>query len=65
MAVEQHVFNMLEKVLGNLFVDFQLTRVDDSHVQPCFDRMVQKRGVDRFADGVVASEREADVGNAT
>ncbi len=52
---------MFQQILGNFFVDFQLTGIDDAHVQAGFHGVVQKRAVHRFADAIVAAEAEADV----
>ena len=63
-AVEQHVLDALEQVLGDLLVDLELAGVDDAHVQPGLDRVVEEGGVHRLADHVVAAERERDVAHA-
>ena len=60
-AVEDHVFDMFQQVFGDLFVNLQLPRVDDAHIQTSFDRVVEERRVDRFTNDVVAAETEADV----
>src|SRR5438067_2044497 len=39
-----------------------LTGVDDRHRETGFDRVVQERGVDRFAHRVIAAKRERNVG---
>ena len=63
-AVEQHVLDALEQVLGDLLVDLELAGVDDAHVQPGADGVIQERRVHRLADHVVAAERERDVAHA-
>ena len=63
-AVEQHVLDVLEQVLGDLLVDLELAGVDDAHVEPGPDRVVEERGVHRLADHVVAAEGERDVAHA-
>ena len=60
-AVEQHVLDALEQVLGNLLVNFQHPGVDDAHVEPGANRVVQKRRVHRLAHAVVAAKRERNV----
>ena len=62
--VEDDVLDVLEQILGNVLVDDQLTRVDDSHVHPGLDRVEQKGRVHRLADHVVAAEREREVADA-
>ena len=63
-AVEQDVLDPLEQVLGDLLVDLELAGVDDPHVEPGLDRVVEERGVHRLADRVVAAVRERDVADA-
>ena len=55
-TVEQHVFDPLEQILGDILVDDQLTGIDDAHVEAGFDRVEEKRRVHRFTDGVVAAK---------
>ena len=55
-AVEQHVFDEFEQVLGNLLVHFQHAGVDDAHVEAGLDGVIQKRAVHRLAHAVVAAE---------
>src|SRR6059058_1574274 len=62
--VEDDILDELEQILGDVLVDHQLTRVDDAHVQPRPDRVVEERGMDRLAHAVVAAEREGEVGDA-
>ena len=63
-AIEQHVFDVLQQLLGNLLVNGELAGVDDAHVHAGADRVIQKRRVHRLADDVVAAERKADVAHA-
>ena len=62
--VEDDVLDVLEHVLGDVRVDLELPRVHDGHVQARGDRVVQERGVDRAAHGLVPAEGEAQVGDA-
>ena len=62
--VQEHVFDQLEQVLGDLLVDGELARVDDPHVRPGPDRVVQEGRMHRLAHGLVAAERERDVAHA-
>ena len=39
-AIEQHVLDMFEKILGDVFVNGQLSGVDDPHIHTSLDRMV-------------------------
>ena len=63
-AVEQHVLHQLQQVLGNLLIHLQHAGVDDAHVQPRPDGMIEERRVHRLAHDVVAAEGEGDVADA-
>ena len=63
-AVQEHVLDELEQVLGDLLVDRELAGVDDPHVEAGADRVVEERRVHRLAHHVVAAEREREVGHA-
>ena len=49
-AVEQHVLDALEQVLGDLLVDLELAGVDDAHVEAGADGVVEEGRVHRLAD---------------
>ena len=59
--VQQDIFDQFEEVFRDFFVDRQLSRVHNAHVQPGADGMVEKSRVHGLAHGVVASKREGDV----
>ena len=63
-AVEEHVLDALEQLRLDVLVDGELAGVDDAHVEPGADRVVEERRVHRLADRVVAAEREAEVRDA-
>ena len=63
-AIEQHVFDALEQIGGNFFVDGQLAGVDDAHIHAGANGVIQERRVHGFADHVVTAEREGDVADA-
>ena len=63
-AGEDHVLDALEQLGLDVLVDRELAGVDDAHVEPGADRVVEERGVHRLADDVVAAEREAEVRDA-
>ena len=63
-AVEDDVLDPLPKLRLDVVIDRELAGVDDAHVHPGRDRVVKEDRVDRLANGVVATEREADVGHA-
>ena len=60
-AVEEDILDPLEEQWIDLLVDGQLPRIDDPHLHPGTDGVVEEGGVHRLADGVVATEREGDV----
>ena len=62
--VVEDVLDVLEQVGRDVLVDDELAGVDDPHVEPGLDRVVEERGVHRLADDVVAAEREGEVRDA-
>ena len=63
-AREDHVLDVLEQLGRDVLVDGELARVDDAHVEPGVDRVVEERGVHRLAHDLVAAEREREVRDA-
>jgi hypothetical protein len=55
-AIEHHVFDPLAQVGFELVVDTHHAGVDDAHVHPRLDGVVQEHGVDRLAHRVVATK---------
>ena len=62
--VQEHVFDISAERGLDLVVVAEHAGVDDAHVHALTDGVVKKRGVNGFADRVVAAEGERDVGNA-
>ena len=62
-AVEQHVLDRVSQRVRNVLVDRELAGIDDTHVHAGAGRVIEERRVHRLADGVVAAERERDVGD--
>ena len=60
-TIEEQVLDMFEQVLGNFLVDPELPGVDNPHVHPGPDSMVEKRRVHRLTYQVVAAEGEGDI----
>ncbi len=56
--VEQHILHQHEHVGRDVFIDGELGGVDDAHIHPRLDRVVQERRVHRFTDVGAAAERE-------
>ncbi len=63
-AEQQHVFDPLQEVRGDLLVDAEHPGVDDAEVQPVLDGVIEEGGVHGFAHAVVATEREGHVADA-
>ena len=63
-AVQQHVLDQRQQILGNFLIDGQLARIDDAHVEACLNGVVQKRGMHRFTHHIVAAEREGDIADS-
>ena len=61
---EDHVLDMLEQVRRDVLVDGELAGVDDSHVEPGVDGVVEEGGVHRLPHHLVAAEREREVRDA-
>ena len=59
--VEDDVLDELEQLRLDVLVHDELAGVDDAHVEPGADRVVEERRVHRLAHRVVAAEREAEV----
>ena len=62
--IEEHVLDFFLELGLDLLIDRQLPGVDDPHLHSGPDRVVEEAGVHRLPDGVVAPERERDVGDA-
>ena len=62
--IEDDVLDMLEQLARDVFVDDQLPRVDDAHVEARLDRVIQEGRVDCLADDVVAAKRKRQVADA-
>ena len=62
--VEEHVLDELAELGRDLLVDLEHAGVDDAHVHPGLDGVVEERRVHRLADVVVAAEAEGDVRDA-
>ena len=55
-AVEQHVFDPGLELGFDLLVEGQLAGIDDPHLHPRLDRVIEEAGVHRLADSVVAAK---------
>ena len=63
-AAEDEVLDELAELRVDLGVDLEHAGVDDGHVEPRLDGVIQEDRVDGLADLVVALEGERDVGQA-
>ena len=62
--VEEDVLDALEQLRLDVLVDRELAGVDDPHVEPRTDRVVEEGSVHRLAHCVVPAEREGEVRDA-
>ncbi len=62
-AVEENVFNAFTQGCGDILIDGELPRIDDAHIHARLHGMEQEDGMHRLAHGIVAAEREGEVGN--
>ena len=63
-AHQDHVFASLAQHRVDLVVNIQLPGIDDRHVEPGRDRVIEEHRMHRAAHGLVAAEAEAQVGEA-
>ncbi len=63
-TIEEHVLDELPEGGIDVVVDRELAGVDDAHVEPRLDRVIEKAGVHRLADVVVAAKGEREVADA-
>ena len=56
IAVENDVFARVAQFGVNRIVNIKLTRVDDRHIKPSRDCIIQEHTVHRAADGLIAPE---------
>ena len=57
-VVQQNILDTLEQVGRDFLVHLEHAGIDNSHVQPSTDRVVQKRRMHRLAHSVVATKRK-------
>ena len=60
-----HILHPLTEVGVDFGVDRQLARVDNPHVHAGLDGVIQKYGVHRLANALIAAEREGQIGDTT
>src|SRR5690606_34287554 len=65
MTVQNHILDLVTQLRRDLVIDLQLAGVDDAHLQPGLDRVVEKYRVYGLAHRVVATEGEGHVRHAT
>ena len=61
MTVKDHVFDGIAQLSRQIVINRQLTGVNDPHIHAVTDGVVEEDGVNRFANRIVAAEREGDV----
>src|SRR5207244_10882790 len=63
-SIEDEVLDALEQIFRDVLVDDQLSGVDDTRVEAGANRVIEECRMDRFADDVVAAERERQIADA-
>ncbi len=61
IAVEDHIFASNAQFRINVIINIKLPRVNDGHIKPCRDGVIEKDGMHRPADGLVATEAERQI----
>ena len=64
IPVQQHIFNQLQPVLGNIIVHLQHAGIHDAHIQPLPGGVVQESGMHGLPHRVVPAEGKGHIGNA-
>ena len=64
VLIEDYFLTEFTQFGFDLVVQRQLSGIDDAHVHPGTDCMVQKHGVHRFTYGFIAAERKREVADA-
>ena len=64
LAIEHHVLDTVAQFQRHFVVDAHHAGVDDAHGEAGLDGVIEEDRVDGLARGVVAAEREGDVGDA-
>ena len=60
-AAQHHVFAGFAKLGVDVVIDIELARIDDRHVEPGRDCVIEEHRVHRTAHGLVPAEAEAEV----
>ena len=63
-AVQNHIFHALTQFGFEFRIHADHARIDDAHIQPRRNRVVQKNGMNRLTHRVVAAKRETHVRHA-
>src|SRR3546814_3361423 len=63
-TIQHHVLDHVQNLLIDVLIHAQLPGVDNAHRHTLLDGVIQEYRVYRFAHGFVATEGEADVGDA-
>ena len=62
VAVKNDIFTRNAQFGVNIIINIKLPRIDDGHIKPCRDGVIEKDGVHRAAHGFIATEAERQVG---
>ena len=63
--VQYDVFNRIAKFFRQFFVDSKLAGINNAHVHPGLDGVIQKHRVNCFADNIIATKREGHIAYTT
>ncbi len=61
---QNHILDHVPQFGRNIFINRQLTGIDDTHIHAVTDGVVQEYRMDRLAHGIVAPEREGNIRHA-
>jgi len=59
--IQKHILDKLQQILGNLFVNGDHAGVDNTHIHPGGDRVIQKHRMHGLADAIVAAKRKRHI----
>ena len=62
VAVKDYIFARDAQFCVNVLVNVQLPRIDDGHIKPCRDGVIEKDRVHCAAHGFITTETERQVG---
>ena len=64
IAIENDIFASNAQFRINIIINIKLPRVNDGHIKPCRNSVIEKDGMHRPADGFVTTKAERQVGKS-